>query len=234
DIDVGIMITVDVSNRECRSVLNREDSLGWRECPVSALKAYGDRGRGERNEVRAAVVIDVDHDGVHGVHGGAEDRGHIRETMPLVILEEAETTGVRADQKVRPAVAIVVDGARGSCSDVEIESHGRGVDKRALPGVEVEPVYGGQAVRAKRIGAVEDVRIAVIVRVQDGTVPAAPPRVRHIPLIGLIDERAVRLLDIERIRFHRTAAISPNTAENIFPAVPVEISGQAVVPVSVA
>ena len=137
-----------------------------------------------------------------------------------------------ADQKVRPAVTVVVDGVRACGPDVEIESHGRGVDKRAVPGVEIEPVYGGQAVWAKRICAVEDVRVAVIVRVQDGTVPAAPRRVGHIPLIGLIDERVVGLLDVERVRFHSAAAIGPDAAEHVWQAVLVEISRQAVVPVS--
>src|SRR6266566_4703595 len=61
--------------------------------------------------------------------GGGEDRGHIGESLALVVLEQAEATGVPTDQQVWPAVTVVVDGARGLCSDVEIESHGRGVDE---------------------------------------------------------------------------------------------------------
>jgi hypothetical protein len=120
---------------------------------------------------------------------------------------------------------------RAQRPDIHIEAHGRVVGKRALPGVDIEPVYGRQAVRAKRLRAVEDIRVAVVVRVQDGTVPAPPPRVSHILLIGLVGERAAGLLDVQRICFHRGAAIGPDAAEHVFQAVGAEISGLAVVPV---
>src|SRR6185437_1509402 len=97
--------------------------------------------------------------------------------------------------------------------------------------VDEEPVHRRHAVRAERLRAVEDVREAVVVRVQGGAVPAAPPRVGHVPLVGIVHERLAGLLDEKRIRLHRGAAVGPDAAEYVFLAVLVEISGLAIVPI---
>jgi hypothetical protein len=57
-------------------------------------------------------VVDVGNHGVHGADGGAEDRGHILETAALVVLVKVEAMDVTADEKVRPAITVVVDGVR--------------------------------------------------------------------------------------------------------------------------
>src|SRR5215470_2823359 len=199
DVDIRIVVAVGIANRERRSAFEREDGFLWGESPVSELEALGKRALGKGEKVGAAVVIHVGECRVGGVHRGAEDRGHIREAVALPVFEQVQPAGLPADQKVLPAVAVVIDGVRAFRADVEIEPRRRGVDKRALPGVEVEPVDRRQAVGAQRLRAVEDVRVAVMVRVQDGAVPAAARRVGHVPLVGLIGERVVRLLDVQRI-----------------------------------
>jgi hypothetical protein len=110
-----------------------------------------------------------------------------------------EATDIAADEEVRPAITVVVDGVRASRSDGEIQAHARRVEHRAVPGVEIEPVRGGQAVCPERGRAGEQVRVAVIVRVQDGAVPPPPRRVGHEPLMGLTGEGAPGLLDVELV-----------------------------------
>jgi len=113
DVDVGVVVAVDVAGCQRHCVCHGEDGLGLGEGPAGVLEAEGDRGLGEDDEVGAAVVVDVGQDGVHGVDRGAGDRGDIGEPVALVVPEQAQATGVPADQQVRPAITVVVDGARG-------------------------------------------------------------------------------------------------------------------------
>jgi hypothetical protein len=88
--------------------------LGGGECPVCALQALGDGARGDRDEVGAAVMIDVGKQGVPGGHATAEDRGHIGKTVAPIIPVEVEAVDYAADEKVRPAITVVVDGVRAA------------------------------------------------------------------------------------------------------------------------